>query len=133
MKRLFLLPVILLAAALASGQSLARLTLVAHWDNGAPLVGSVALSQPVLGASDIPIATKTLSSTGGTAWFSVALATNTNYNVTLLLSDGTQLGPFMFSTVGMDLAHLASLRDAVIFRVADHSVSAQTITVTLKY
>jgi len=134
--RIFLLPLLALLnlalAASALPQTAAKLGLTAKWDNGAALAGTVALSQPVLGAPDVVLATKTFGLAGHVS-LALPLAPNSLYSVTITLSTGATLGPFVFTTVGVDLAHLQAMTDTVVFRVADNSLASQKFSVTMAY
>ena len=113
-------------------QTSTKLGLTAKWDNGATLAGTVVLSQPVLGGPDVVLAMKPFGPAGHVS-LTTPLAPNSLYSVTITLSTGANLGPFVFTTVGVDLAHLQAVTDAVVFRVTDNSLASQKFTVTMAY
>ena len=108
------------------------LMIVAVWNNGTALAGTVSLTQPVLGAPDIPIATAKLSSSGK-ATIGVNLSPNTMYNVPITLTNGTKLGPYSFTTVGVNVKNLREASASIVFRAADHSIASQTVALTMNY
>jgi len=129
---LFLALLCFTAASSIRAQTSTKLGLTAKWDNGAAMAGTVVLAQPMLGAPDVVLATKTFGSAGHVS-LTIPLSPNSLYSVTITLSTGGTLGPFLFTTVGVDLAHLEAVADTVVFRVADNSLASQKFSVTMAY
>ena len=111
--------------------SATNLVMVAHWDDGTDIQGTVTLGQLNASAPDTVIVTKTLSD--GRTSVSEALSAATMYNVTLLTDANTQLVKFPITTALINPGNLQRAEIDLIFRKADNSLKSAQIKVSMGF
>jgi hypothetical protein len=110
--------------------SATNLVMVAHWDDGTDIQGTVALGRLNASGPDTVIVTKTLSD--GRTSVSEALSATTMYNVTLLTAN-TQLVKFPITTAMINPGNLQRAEIDLIFRKVDNSLKSAQIKVSMGF
>jgi hypothetical protein len=128
---LFLVIAVLCSAPAQPQSSGTDLVMHAHWDTGAAVPGTVALSHVNAVGPDTLVATKNL--TNGGASFTTVLASNSLYNVTLTSTDGTQLIKFPFTTALINPANLGKAAVTLVFYSTNKSVKSATVYVSMSF
>jgi len=108
-----------------------NLVMVAHWDDGTYVQGTVTLGQQNVSGSDTVVATKTLLN--GRTSVSETLGTATMYSVTLLTAANTQLVKFPITTAMINPGNLQRAEIDLIFRKADNSLKSAQIKVSMGF
>lgn len=113
------------------------LVLVAKWDDGTAVAGTVTLVQNILNQPDTLLVVKTLSN--GRARVVMSLAPNAFYTVTVgchgdsTCADGAQLTSFPVFTGILDPANLSRAQATLVFRKADQFLASATVTVSMAF
>jgi hypothetical protein len=111
--------------------SATNLVMVAHWDDGTNIEGTVTLGQLNASGPDTVIATKTLSN--GRTNLSEPLSSSTMYSVTLLTAASTQLVKFPITTAMINPGNLQRAEIDLIFRKVDNSLKSAQIKVSMGF
>jgi hypothetical protein len=106
-----------------------NLVLMAHWDDGTDVSGTVKLANGS-GSTSTVIAAATLSN--GRASVTESLGT-TLYSVTVATSTGTQLLTFPITTALINPQSLRRAELDVVFRKADNSVKSANVSVSMGF
>jgi hypothetical protein len=130
--------VLMLLAAVAfvvspakSQNSATNLVMGAHWDNQSYIQGTVTLAKMNVVGADTVIITKTLSQ----GWTNVnePLGANSIYNVTLRMTNGTQLVKFPITTALINPANLKRAEIDLVCHAADNSLASAQFTVSMSF
>ncbi len=105
--------------------------MIAHWDDGTNIEGTVTLGQLNASGPETVIATKTLSN--GRTSVSESLGATTMYNVTLLTAASTQLVKFPITTAMINPGNLQRAEIDLVFRKADNSLKYAQIKVSMGF
>jgi len=108
-----------------------NLVMIAHWDDGTNIEGTVTLGQLNASGPETVIATKTLSN--GRTSVSESLGATTMYNVTLLTAASTQLVKFPITTAMINPGTLQRAEIDLVFRKADNSLKYAQIKVSMGF
>ncbi len=108
-----------------------NLVMIAHWDDGTNIEGTVTLGQLNASGPETVIATKTLSN--GRTSVSESLGATTMYNVTLLTAASTQLVKFPITTAMINPGNLQRAEIDLVFRKADNSLKYAQIKVSMGF
>jgi hypothetical protein len=111
--------------------SATNLVMVAHWDDGTDIQGTVTLGRQHASGPDTVIVTKMLSD--GRTSVSGPLSAATMYNVTLLTAANTQLVKFPITTAMINPGNLQRAEIDLIFRKADNSLKSAQIKVSMGF
>jgi hypothetical protein len=111
--------------------SATNLVMVAHWDDGTDIQGTVTLGRLNASGPDTVIVTKTLSDARTSV--SEPLSATSMYNVTLLSAANTQLVKFPIATAMINPENLQRAEIDLIFRKADNSLKSAQIKVSMGF
>jgi len=105
--------------------------MIAHWDDGTNIQGTVTLGQQNASGPDTVIVSQTLSN--GAANVSETLGAATMYDVTLVTTAGTQLLKFPITTAMINPGNLQQAEIKLIFSKANSSLKSVKITVAMGF
>ncbi|HKN77035.1 MAG TPA: hypothetical protein VJW94_17790 [Candidatus Acidoferrum sp.] len=108
-----------------------NLVMIAHWDDGTNIQGTVTLGQQNASGPDTVIVSQTLSN--GAANVSETLGAATMYDVTLVTTAGTQLLKFPITTAMINPGNLQQAEIKLIFSKANSSLKSVKITVAMGF
>jgi len=105
--------------------------MIARWDDGSNVQGTVTLGKQNASGPDTVVVAKTLSN--GSTNVSESLGATSMYDVTLVDSAGTQLIKFPIATAMINPGNLKHAQIRFVFRKADHSLKSGNISVSMEF